>query len=134
MPKVAEAPGASLPFHGTLTAVTVPLLDVVTVAFHPLTIRRLLGSVQVTDQAVAVFAAVLTTLTLTTSPPVVPLPHRLSTCAVAWQLSVAVAAAAMPVASCAINNAVRVPATAVKPDTASAAPLDIAIANCPFSI
>src|SRR5690349_3878775 len=129
MPKVAEAPGASLPFHGTLTAVTVPLLDVVTVAFHPLTIRRLLGSAQVTDQTVAVFSAVLTTLTLTTSPPVGPLPHWFSTCAVAWQLSVAVAAAAMPVASCAINSTVRVPAAAVKPDTASAARLDIAIAN-----
>src|SRR5204862_7755102 len=94
IPKFVEAPGASLPFHATLTAITVPP-DVLTVAFHALTIRWSPDNAQVTDQVVAVVAAVLATEMVTTPPPVEPLPHCASLCAVAWHPPVTVAAEAL---------------------------------------
>jgi hypothetical protein len=117
IPKVVEAPGASLPFHAALTAVAA-WPDVLTTAFHVLTIRWPSAIAHVTDQVVAVVAAVLATVTLTTAPAVEPLPQREAISAVAWHPPAPVSAEAVPTAPDSVVNAV----IAVSPTASAGAP------------
>ncbi|CCH17860.1 hypothetical protein MILUP08_42791 [Micromonospora lupini str. Lupac 08] len=131
IPNVVEAPGASLPFHARLTAVTV-WPDVLTVAFHALTTRWPSASVHVTDQVVAGVVAVLVTVTTTTAPLVGPLPQCESVRAVARHPPATVSAEALPGTTEIMARAVSAPTPATSQDAARATRLDNATSTPPL--
>jgi hypothetical protein len=105
---VVDPPGASVPLCAALIAVVVPP-DVLTAAFHAETTRRSVPSVQVTDHFLVVSADWLATVTLTIWPPPTPLPHCVSTRAVAEQPPAKGTTGALPATAGDIANAATTP-------------------------